>query len=151
MDRVTIQPLAAGYSALSPVAKLAVAGAFVAVVLLTSGAVGGVVTRIKDARFDKAQAEAQQERDEMQRDRDVLLRRAEAAEAKAGILEEQAVALRQVAESAALTAKQSQARAEQIANETETSVASIGDIPPEQARQEIHDRLVKLGLLKDAK
>jgi predicted Zn-dependent peptidase len=148
---MTIQPLAAGYSALSPIAKLAVAGALVAVVLLISGAIGGVVTRLKDARFDRAQAEAQQERDEMQRDRDVLLRRAEAAEAKAAILEEQAVALRQVADSAALTAKQSQARADQIAQETALAVAAVGDLPPAEAQRDIHDRLVKLGLLKDAK
>lgn len=148
---MTIQPLTAGYSALSPVAKLAVAGAVVAIVLLVSGGVGGLVTKWKDARFDRAQAEAQQDRDEMQRDRDVLLRRAEAAEAKAAILEEQAIALRQVADSAALTAKQSQARADQIAQETALAVAAVGDLPPAEAQRDIHDRLVKLGLLKDAK
>lgn len=148
---MTTQSIAAAWLSLSTVTKLAVAGALVAVVLLISGAVGGVVTRIKDARFDRAQAEAQQERDEMQRDRDVLLRRAKAAEAKAGILEEQAVALRQVADSAALTAKQSQARADQIAQETALAVAAVGDLPPAEAQRDIHDRLVKLGLLKDAK
>lgn len=148
---MTTQSIAAAWLSLSTVTKLAVAGALVAVVLLISGAVGGVVTRIKDARFDRAQAEAQQERDEMQRDRDVLLRRAEAAEAKAAILTEQAVALRQVAESAALTAKQSQARADQIAQETALAVAAVGDLPPAEAQRDIHDRLVKLGLLKDAK
>lgn len=146
---MTIRPLTAAYSALSPVAKLAVAGALVAVLVVVSGAVGGVVTRLKDARFDRAQAEAAAERDEMQRDRDVLLRRAEAAEAKAGILEEQATALRQVADSAALTAKQSQARADQIAQETALAVAAVGDLPPDEAQRDIHDRLVRLGLLKE--
>ncbi len=146
---MTIQPLVSAYTALSPVAKLVVAGALAAVLVVVSGAVGGVVTRYKDARFDKGEAARAEERAELELDRDAALRRAEQAEARAGILEEQAVALRQVADSAALTAKQSQAKADAIERETAAAVEAIGDLPADRAQRDIHTRLVRLGLLKE--
>lgn len=146
---MTPQTITAAWLSLSPVAKLAVAGGLVAVVVLISGGVGGLVTRYKDARFDKAEAARAEERAELELDRDAALRRAEQAEARAGILEEQAVALRQVADSAALTAKQSQAKADAIERETTAAVEAIGDLPADQAQRDIHTRLVRLGLLKE--
>lgn len=129
--------------------QAAIVVALLAVLLVAAGGASVAVSHWKDRRFDAAEGKRAAERQTLADERDAALRRAEAAEAKAGILEEQAKALRQVADSAALTAKQSQARADQIAKETETSVASIGDVAPEVARQEIHDRLVRLGLLKE--
>ena len=146
---MTPQTVTAAWLSLSTVAKLAVAGGLIIVVVLISGGVGGLVTRYKDAKFDKAEAKQAEERAELELDRDAALRRAEQAEARAGILEEQAVALRQVADSAALTAKQSQAKADAIERETTAAVEAIGDLPADQAQRDIHTRLVRLGLLKE--
>lgn len=124
------------------------AALLIAIALAASGA-GIAVSHWKDRRFDAAEAKRAEERAEWAVERDAHLRRAEAAEARAGILEEQAKAMRQVADSAALTAKQSQQKADAIAKETTAAVAAVGDLPPDQAQRDIHDRLVRLGLLKE--
>lgn len=145
---MTIQPLAAAYSTLPPVAKLVVAGALAAVLVVVSGAVGGVVTRLKDARFDKAEAARAAERTKLEQERDAHLRRAEAAEAQVKIVEAQAAALTQLATEKGKTAAQKQAAADAIAVQVDASVAAVGDLPPDEAQADIIERLRRLGYLK---
>lgn len=118
--------------------------ALVAVVALCSG-VGAVVSKIKDARFDRAEAARAEERRVLSAERDAWVKRAEKAEAAAAVYEEQAAALRAVAATAGQTAREKAAEADKIQRETDAAVAAVGDLPPDAAREDIRARLRRLG------
>lgn len=145
---MNIQPLTAGWATLSPLAKLAVAGGLIIIVVLISGGVGGLVTRYKDAKFDKAEAARAVERTKLEQERDAHLRRAEEAEAQVKIVEAQAAALTQLATEKGKTAAEKQIAADKIAAQVDASVAAVGALPPDEAQADIIERLRRLGYLK---
>lgn len=129
--------------------QTAIVVAIVFVVLTAAGGASVAVSKWKDRRFDAAEAKRAEERADEVKIRDAALRRAEAAEAQAAVVTEQNKALTQLATERGKTSAEKQAAADAIAREGQVAVAAVGDLPPDEAARDMHDRLVRLGLLKE--
>jgi hypothetical protein len=142
----------AAFLTLSPLTQIGLVLAPLVVMALVSGGVGGCVSKIKDARFDKAQAEREAQISAITTERNEAVGRAQAWERRAKDLEAQVAINETIAKAEDARAKAAKAELEKEDERYKQEVEAAGeDIDSCTRLERICERAKQLGLYPKTK